>query len=98
MGFAGEAFLNDLPFILAYVRVDGANTMIAGRMTGLRPEDVECDMRVKIKFIDEPTGNPMDIYFVPDGMPTKSKPEEQKERIREKLKPIEEWVAKRKEG
>jgi hypothetical protein len=52
-------------------------------------------MRVKIKFIDEPTGNPMDIYFVPDGMPEHSKPEAEKERIREKLKPIKEWVAER---
>ena len=96
MGFAGEAFLDDLPFILAYVRPDGANTMIAARMTGIKPEDVECDTRVKIKFIEEPTGNPMDIYFVPDGMPDKSKPEAQKQRIREKLMPIQEWVAERK--
>ena len=96
MGFGGEAFLDQLPFILAYVRVDGANTMIAGRLAGIRPEDVECDTRVKIKFIDEPTGNPMDIYFEMDGEPEHSKPEEQKARIREKLKPIEEWVAERK--
>ncbi len=96
MGFGGEAFLDQLPFILAYVRVDGANTMIAGRLAGIRPEDVECDTRVKIKFIDEPTGNPMDIYFEMDGVPEHQKPEEQKARIREKLKPIEEWVAERK--
>lgn len=96
MGFGGEAFLDQLPFILAYVRVDGANTMIAGRLTGIRPEDVECDTRVTIHFIDEPTGNPMDIYFEMDGVPEHSKPEEQKARIREKLKPIEEWVAERK--
>ena len=98
MGFAGEAFLDDLPFVLAYVRVDGANTMIAGRLVGMRPEDVECDMRVKIKFVDEPKGQPMDFYFEPDGSPASSKPEEQKQRIREKLKPIEDWVAKRKQG
>ena len=95
MGFGGEAFLDQLPFILAYVRVDGANTMIASRMVGIRPEDVECDTRVTIHFIDEPTGNPMDIYFEMDGEPEHSKPEEQKARIREKLKPIEEWVAER---
>ncbi len=98
MGFGGEAFLDQLPFILAYVRVDGANTMIASRVVGTRPEDMECDTRVTIKFIDEPTGNPMDIYFVPDGEPEHSKPEEQKARIREKLKPIEDWVAERRKG
>jgi len=96
MGFAGEAFLDDLPFILAYVRPDGANTMIAARMTGIAPEDVECDMRVRIKFIDEPKGNVMDIYFVPDGKPSHSKSEAEKARIREKFTPIVEWVAKRK--
>lgn len=98
MGFAGEAFLDDLPFVLAYVRVDGANTMIAGRLVGIRPEDVECDMRVKIRFVDAPKGQPMDFYFEPDGMPTRSKPEAEKQRIREKLKPIEEWVERRKQG
>ena len=96
MGFAGEAFLDDLPFILAYVRPDGANTMIAARMTGIAPEDVECDMRVRIRFIDEPKGNVMDLYFVPDGKPAHSKSEMEKARIREKFTPIVDWVAKRK--
>jgi hypothetical protein len=96
MGFAGEAFLDDLPFILAYVRPDGSNTMIAARMTGIAPEDVECDTRVRIKFVDEPKGNVMDIYFVPDGKPAHSKSEQEKARIREKFGPIVEWVAKRK--
>jgi uncharacterized OB-fold protein len=95
MGFGGEAFLDQLPFILAYVRVEGANTMIASRLVGTRPEDVECDTPVTIHFIDDPTGNPMDIYFRLDGEPKNTKPEEQKERIREKLRPIEEWVAER---
>ena len=62
MGFGGEAFLDQLPFILAYVRVEGANTMIASRLVGTRPEDVECDTPVTIHFIEDPTGNPMDIY------------------------------------
>ncbi len=98
MGFSGEAFLEDLPFILAYVRPDGCNTMIAARLTGIDPWDVECDTRVNIRFIDDPKGNPMDIYFVADGRPKRSKSEAEKARIREKLKPIYEWVAKRKEA
>ncbi len=96
MGFAGEAFLDDLPFILAYVRPDGCNTMIAARLTGIEPEDVECDMRVRIKFIDEPKGQPMDIYFVAEGMPERQKSEAEKARIREKFQPIYEWVGRRK--
>ena len=98
MGFSGEAFLDDLPFMLAYVRPDGCNTMIAARLTGIDPWDAECDMRVNIKFIKDPKGNPMDLYFVPDGKPKRSKSEAQKARIREKLKPIYDWVAKRKEA
>lgn len=95
LGFSAEAFLSDLPFTLAYVRVDGANTSIVGRLKEINPEDVECDMRVKIKFVDEPKGKPTDIYFVPAEKPISRKTEEQKERIRKQLEPIKEWVKKK---
>lgn len=95
LGFAGEAFLPDLPFILAYVRADGANTMIAGRLLGIEPEDVECDMRVEIRFIEHPKGNPMDIYFVPTEPPKGRRSEKDKDRIRKQLKPIRAWVSKK---
>jgi len=77
------------------VRVDGANTLIAGRLTGIEPEDVECDMKVEIKFIDQPTGNPMDIYFVPAGPPLERRSAEQKARMRKQLEPIRSWVKER---
>jgi uncharacterized OB-fold protein len=92
LGFAGEAFLSDLPFILAYVRIDGANTMIAGRLIGMDPEDVECDMKVSIKFVEHPAGNPMDIYFVPEGPPLNRRSEDEKARLRKQLEPIRAWV------
>lgn len=95
LGFAGEAFLSDLPFILAYVRVEGANTLIAGRLVGMDPEDVECDMSVAIKFVEHPSGNPMDIYFVPAGPPLGRRSPEEKARIRKQLEPIREWVTER---
>lgn len=96
MGFSGEAFLDGLPFILAFVRPDGSNTMLSLRLMGIDPWDVECDMRVTIKFIDKPTGNMMDLYCVPDGMPKNPKSDKEKARIREKLQPVYEWVAQRK--
>jgi hypothetical protein len=65
-------------------------------MTCIAPEDVECDMRVRIEFIDEPKGNVMDIYLVPDGEPGHKKSEQEKARIREKFAPVVEWVADRK--
>jgi uncharacterized OB-fold protein len=92
LGFAGEAFLSDLPFILAYVRVEGANTLIAGRLVGMGPEDVECDMKVNIKFVEHPSGNPMDIYFVPEGPPLNRRSAEEKARMRAQLEPIRAWV------
>ena len=92
LGFAGEAFLSDLPFILAYVRIDGANTMIAGRLIGMDPEDVECDMKVNIKFVEHPAGNPMDIYFVPEGPPLNRRSADEKARLRKQLEPIRAWV------
>jgi uncharacterized OB-fold protein len=95
LGFAGEAFLSDLPFVLCYVRVDGANTMIAGRLVGMNPEDVECDMTVRVNFIENPTGTPMDIYFTPDGPPLDRRPSRDKERIRKQLEPIREYVKAR---
>lgn len=95
LGFAGEAFLSDLPFILAYVRVEGANTLIAGRVVGMEPEDVECDMSVEIRFVEYPSGNPMDIYFVPAGPPLGRRSAEEKARMRRQLEPIRAWVSER---
>jgi uncharacterized OB-fold protein len=95
LGFAGEAFLADLPFVLGYVRLEGANTMIAGRLAGIEPEDVECDMNVEVKFIENPTGNPMDIYFVPAGPPPGRRSAEEKARMKEKLAPIRAYVNKK---
>jgi len=95
MGFSGEAFLDGLPFILAFVRPDGSNTMLSLRLMGIDPWDAECDMRVDIKFVDKPTGNMMDLYCVPDGKPKNPKSETEKARIREKLKPVYEWVEQR---
>jgi hypothetical protein len=92
LGFAGEAFLSDLPFILAYVRIDGANTLIAGRLIGMDPENVECDMKVNIKFVEHPAGNPMDIYFVPEGPPLDRRSADEKARMRKQLEPIRAWV------
>ena len=92
LGFAGEAFLSDLPFILAYVRVHGANTMIAGRFVGMDPEDVERDMNVNVNFVEHPTGTPMDIYFTPEGPPLNRRSAVAKERMRKQLEPIRAYV------
>jgi hypothetical protein len=59
------------------------------------PEDVECDMKVNVKFVDQPTGNPMDIYFTPEGPPLNRRSSEEKARMRKQLEPIRAWVKER---
>jgi hypothetical protein len=56
------------------------------------PVDVECDMKVNIRFVEQPSGSPMDIYFVPEGPPLNRRSEEEKARMRTQLEPIRAWV------
>jgi hypothetical protein len=62
---------------------------------GIEPEDTECDMKVEIKFVDQPSGNPMDIYFVPAEPPLARRSEKEKARMRKQLEPIRAWVKER---
>ncbi len=95
LGFAAEAFLPKLPFILGYVRIDGCNTMLAMTVEGIDPVEIECDTPVDIKFVDAPKGTPMDMYAVPSQKPKSRKTPEQKERLRKQLEPIRAWVKKK---
>jgi len=95
LGFAAQAFLRDLPFILAYVRIDGANTLMAGRLREIKPEEVECDMKVKVKFVPKPKGSPLDFYFVPAERPMSKRTAEQRKRLACQLEVIEKWVRKK---
>jgi hypothetical protein len=61
----------------------------------MEPENVECDMRVEIKFIERPTGSPMDVYFVPGEQPKGRRSAEEKARMRKQLEPIRAWVNER---
>ncbi len=94
MGFSAAPFLSMLPFILVFVRIRSANTTIAGRMKGIDPADMACDMPVVLEFIDEPRGNPMDFYFRPkEGVKT-ARTSKEVERLRKQLEPVREWVKK----
>ena len=60
------------PYAVAYVRLDGVDTAIAGYVRGLDLSDLEAAMqrlragtRVRVEFIDEPKGRVTDYYFVP---------------------------------
>lgn len=95
LGFAAEAFLPKLPFILGYVRIDGCNTMLAMVVEGIAPEEIECDTKVDIKFVENPKGTPMDMYAVPAEKPKSRRTAQQKERLHKQLEPIRAWVKKR---
>jgi len=60
------------PYAVAYVRLDGVDTAIAGYVRGLDLSDLEAGMqrlragtRVRVEFVDEPKGRVTDYYFVP---------------------------------
>ena len=65
MYFAGTPFLRLLPAIIGYVRVEGCNMAMVIFVKEVDPTKLQCDMPVEIKFIDEPKGDPTDIYVVP---------------------------------
>ena len=67
MLFSATAFMEKLPFVLAYVKVDGADTALPMQIKGVRPEDVYIGMKVDLNFVDEPKGDLMDLYGVPSG-------------------------------
>jgi uncharacterized OB-fold protein len=95
LGFAAESFLPKLPFILGYVRIDGCNTMLAMVIEDVEPTEIECDTPVRIKFVDEPKGTPMDMYAVPARKPKSRKTEAQKRRMKKQFDPIRKWTKKR---
>ena len=71
--------------------------MIAGRLREIKPEQVECDIKVEVKFVAKPKGSPLDFYFVPAEKPTPRRTAEQRKRLAGQLEVIEKWV-KRKFG
>ena len=96
MAFAATPFLKHLPFILTYVRVDGTNASIPMRLTGIKPEEVNVGLKVKLNFVDEPKGDLMDIYATPaeKPVPPKRTPEELK-RLREDMETVRKWLKRR---
>jgi uncharacterized OB-fold protein len=49
------------PQIIGMVRIDGSNTAIVYRLLNLEPEEVRIGMRLKVKWEENPKGDPSDI-------------------------------------
>ena len=67
MLFSATGFMEMLPFVLAYVKVDEADTAFPMQIKGIPPEDVYIGMKVELNFVDEPKGDLMDLYGTPSG-------------------------------
>jgi hypothetical protein len=67
MLFSATAFMEQLPFVLAYVKVDKADTAFPMQIKRVPPEDVYIGMKVDLNFVDEPKGDLMDLYGTPSG-------------------------------
>ncbi|MHA1380456.1 MAG: Zn-ribbon domain-containing OB-fold protein [Candidatus Helarchaeota archaeon] len=93
-GWSGRSSLKRLPFVLAYVILDGVTTAVANEIREINPWDAEFGMPVKVKFIpkEQRVGAITDFHFVPadDWKPGPMTPE--KERIKKLCQPVIEWV------
>jgi uncharacterized OB-fold protein len=63
--FAAEAFLSEVPFVLAYIDLPGIDTMFLTRVRDCRLEDVYIGMPVRAKFRRLVDWTPNDVWFVP---------------------------------
>lgn len=64
MLFSADAFLEMLPFVLGYVRIEGADTALPVQIV-TAPTNVFVGQKVNIRFRKERKGDLMDIYAVP---------------------------------
>ncbi len=63
--FAAEAFLDQLPFVLAYIEFPGIDTVFLSRVEGVPVEQVQIGMPVRARFRRLPEWSPTDVTFVP---------------------------------
>lgn len=98
MAFSATPFLKTLPFIIAYVRVEGCCTTVPTRLMKINPWDVYPGLKVNINFVEHPKGDIMDIYCTPAETPDPSKrmmTQEQIERLKNDMQKVKEWVVRK---
>ena len=93
-GWSGRSSLKRLPIILVYGIIDGCKVAIANEMRNMKPWDIEFGMDFKVEFIpkEERTGAVTDFYFVPEEGWKPGPMTEEKERIKNMVQPVYEWV------
>ncbi|MHA1265866.1 MAG: Zn-ribbon domain-containing OB-fold protein [Candidatus Helarchaeota archaeon] len=93
-GWSGRSSLKRLPFVLAYVILDGVTTAVANEIREINPWDAEFNMPVKVKFVpkEKRVGAITDFYFIPADSWKPSPMNPEKERIKKLCEPVYKWV------
>jgi uncharacterized OB-fold protein len=93
-GWSGRSSLKRLPIILVYAVIGDSKVAIANELRNVDPWDVEFDMPLKVVFKpkEERIGAVTDFYFEPDDEWKPSGWSKEKERIKQLLEPVYEWV------
>ncbi|MFO7835018.1 MAG: OB-fold domain-containing protein [Candidatus Thorarchaeota archaeon] len=93
-GWSGRSSLKRLPFVLAYVVVDGCKTAVANELRGIDPWNAEFEMPVKVVWADKEDrrGTITDFWFEPGDDWEPSGMNAEKERMKELCEPVYEWV------
>jgi hypothetical protein len=93
-GWSGRSSLKRLPIVLVYAVIGNSKVAIANELHGIDPWDVEFGMPLKIIFKpkEERHGIVTDFHFEPtdDWEPTPIT--EEKERIKQLVEPVYQWV------
>jgi len=93
-GWSGRSSLKRLPIVLVYAVIGDSKVAIANELHGIKPWDVEFGMPLKIVFKskEERSGIVTDFHFEPSNDWKPSSMNEEKERIKQLVEPVYEWV------
>lgn len=93
-GWSGRSSLKRLPIILVYAVIGDSKVAIANELHNVEPWNVEFDMPLKIVFKpkEERVGIISDFHFEPEDGWKPSPMNEEKERIKQLVEPVYEWI------
>jgi uncharacterized OB-fold protein len=93
-GWSGRSSLKRLPIILVYAQIGSSKVAMANELHGMNPWDVEFGMPLKIVFKpkEERAGVVTDFHFEAAAGWTPSPMTEEKQRIKDMVTPVYDWV------
>jgi uncharacterized OB-fold protein len=93
-GWSGRSSLRRLPIVLVYAIIGDSKVAIANELHGVQPWDVEFGMPLKVIFKprEDRIGAITDFHFEPLDTWKPSPMSKEKERIKQLVEPVYEWV------